>query len=39
LQRAQSTVLDFDARLGSLFKALLLHDRVLDARVFCVWEP
>jgi hypothetical protein len=28
-------VMDVDARLHALFKALRAHDRVLDARLFC----
>jgi hypothetical protein len=38
LQAAESTVMDFDTRLSSLFSALQSHDRVIDARVFCKRE-
>jgi hypothetical protein len=32
---AEAAVMDVDARLHALFKALRAHDRVLDARLFC----
>jgi GTP pyrophosphokinase len=35
---AEAAVMDVDARLHALFKALRAHDRVLDARLFCKLE-
>ena len=35
---AELTVMDIDARLRALFKALSAHDRVLDVRLFCKCE-
>ena len=35
---AEAAVMDVDARLHTLFKALRAHDRVLDARLFCKLE-